>query len=91
MIEGSFSLVGAIVDFFVSLFGMVIEFIGSFFVAAGETLAVSDVFLVLFVFLAEILLWLKELILSLFNWRKPYGIKKPVFWRPKPKLKDKEI
>jgi hypothetical protein len=45
----------------------------------------------LVVFLFELLfwliLWIVELAVSLFKWRKPKIVKKPVLWRPNPKLK----
>ena len=91
MIEGLFNLVTTIVEFFVSLFVTGIEFIASFFVSTGETLAAFDVFLVLLVLATELmfwlLLWIKELFFSLMGWRKPKSVLKPIFWRPKPKIK----
>lgn len=91
MLDGIVSLVSAVVEFIVSLVVGLIDFVAGFFVAAGETLTALDLFLVLFVVLAELmiwsLLWIKEFSLSLFGWRKPRHISKPTFWRPTPKIK----
>ncbi len=91
MIDGIVSLVSALVEFVVSLFIGLIEFVAGFFVAAGETLTALDLFLLLFVVLAELifwsLLWFREFLFSLFGWRKPKLISKPTFWRPTPKIK----
>ena len=93
MIEGVVSIVTAIVESLITLAGSLIELIAGFFVGAGETLAATDTFLLLFVFIFEIIfwiiLWIKELLVSLFKLRKPRPITKPVFWRPKPKVKVK--
>jgi len=94
MIEGLISLVVAIVEAVVSLLIAVVEFVAGFFVASGETLTLIDLAAVLvvafFEFLLWFVLWVRELIVSLFKWRKPHPIKKPIIWRPKPKLKRKK-
>jgi len=94
MIEGFISLVVAIVDVVISLLLAVVEFVAGFFVAAGETLTVIDLMAVLvvafFEFFLWFVLWVIELIVSLFKWRKPRTIEKPALWRPKPKLKKKK-
>lgn len=94
MIEGLISLVVAIVEAVISLLLAVVEFVAGFFVAAGETLTVMDLTTVLvvafFEFLLWFVLWVIELIVSLFKWCKPRIIEKPVLWRPKPKLKKKK-
>lgn len=50
-----------------------------------------DLFLVFFVLIMELLFWLVlwciELLFALFGWRKPQKVPKPLFWRPKSKLK----
>jgi hypothetical protein len=91
VLEGLFSIVAAIVEGFIALISVLVEFIAGFFVAAGETLTLIDLVAVLVVFLFELLfwliLWIVELAVSLFKWRKPKIVKKPVLWRPNPKLK----
>ncbi|WP_299009744.1 hypothetical protein [uncultured Shewanella sp.] len=67
MLEGLFSIVTAIAE---AIF------------AAGETLTFIDLSALLVVLLFEVMLWfilwLLELVLSLFKWRKPRLVKKPV-------------
>jgi len=91
VIEALFSIVSAIVEWVISLLGIVFEFIAGFFVTAGETLSVIDLFVVLLLVLLELVLWFilwgVELVVSLFRWRKPNKINKPKLWRPKAKLK----
>ena len=91
MLEGLFSIVTAIAEAVFALISALAEFIAGFFVAAGETLSLIDLGAVLVVLFFEIILWfilwLVELTISLFKWRKPQFIKKPVLWRPKPKVK----
>ena len=91
MLEGLFSLVAAVAEAIFALISVLTEFVAGFFVAAGETLTLIDLGALLVVLFFEVLvwftLWLVELIISLFKWRKPQAVQKPVFWRPKPKPK----
>jgi hypothetical protein len=91
LIEGLISIISALVEAGIALISTLVEFIAGFFVAAGETLTLIDLFTLLFVVFFEILfwlfLWLVELVISLVKWRKPQRVKKPVLWRPKPKVK----
>ncbi len=92
MIEGLIGIVTSIVESLVTLMASFLEFIASFFVGAGETLAATDTLLLLFVFIFEmifwLLLWVKELVVSLFKARRPKHVARPVIWRPKAKIKD---
>ncbi|WOH36427.1 hypothetical protein RI844_13725 [Thalassotalea fonticola] len=87
-----FSIVTAIAEAVFALISAFVEFIAGFFVAAGETLSLIDLGALLVVLFLEVILWfilwLVELAISLIKWRKPQFIKKPVLWRPKPKLKN---
>ncbi|MGJ8694668.1 MAG: hypothetical protein ACSHW0_19595 [Thalassotalea sp.] len=91
MLEGLFSIVTAIAEAIFAVISALVEFIAGFFVAAGETLTVIDLVALLVVLLFEailwFILWLVELTVSLFKWRKPRLVQKPVLWRPKPKPK----
>lgn len=91
MLEGLLSIVAAILEGFIALISVLIEFVAGFFVAAGETLSLIDLVAVLLVFLFElifwVILWIAELAVSLCKRRKPKIVTKPVLWRPKPKLK----
>jgi len=91
LLEGLFSIVAAIAEAIFALISVFVEFIAGFFVAAGETLTLIDLGALLFVLLFEVILWftlwIVELTISLFKWRKPQLVKKPVLWRPKPKPK----
>jgi len=92
MIEGLIGIVTSIVESLVTLIASLLELVAGLFVGAGETLAATDTLLLLLVFLCEIIfwviLWIKELVVSLFKLRKPRLVARPVFWRPKPKLKE---
>jgi len=91
LLEGLFSIVTAIAEAIFALVSALAQFIAGFFVAAGETLSLIDLGALLIVLFFEIIfwfiLWLVELTISLFKWRKPRLVKKPVLWRPKPKPK----
>ncbi len=91
LLEGLFSIVTAIAEAIFALISALAEFIAGFFVAAGETLTLIDLGALLVVLLFEVvlwfILWLVELTVSLFKWRKPKLVKRPVLWRPKPKVK----
>ncbi|WP_299495251.1 hypothetical protein [uncultured Shewanella sp.] len=95
MLEGLFSIVIAIAEAIFAVISVLAELIAGFFVAAGETLTFIDLGALLVVLLFEVMLWfilwLLELTVSLFKWRKPHLVKKPVLWRPKPKLKPRKI
>ena len=60
--------------------------------AGVEVLTAWEVFGVLVVLFVEFIFWVIlfviELVASLFKWRKPRKVVKPVLWRPK-KLKNK--
>jgi len=92
MIEGLIGIVTAVIESLVTLLTSLLEFVAGFFVGAGETLAATDMLLLLFVFIIEmifwVLLWIKELTVSLLKIRKPRVVARPVLWRPKPKIKD---
>ena len=91
LLEGLFSIVIAIAEAFLALISALAEFIAGFFVAAGETLTFIDLGALLVVLFFEVvlwfILWVVELTVSLFKWRKPQLVKKPILWRPKPKAK----
>jgi hypothetical protein len=92
MIEGLIGIVTSIVESLVALLASLLELIAGLFVGAGETLAATDVILLLFVLLFEMffwfILWIRELAVSLFKVRKPRPVAKPIFWRPKAKIKE---
>lgn len=91
MIEALISIITAIVEAVIGMLTALVEIIASLFVGAGETLGAIDLFSLLLVLLLELILWfilyLKELLLSLFRWRKPNKVSKPILWRPKAKPK----
>ena len=80
-----------IVEAVIGMLSALVEIIASLFVGAGETLGALDLFGLLLMLLLELLLWfmlyIKELLVSLFRWRKPSKISKPILWRPKAKPK----
>ncbi|OUR65566.1 hypothetical protein A9Q79_00800 [Methylophaga sp. 42_25_T18] len=82
MIEGIFSIVIALVEIVVTIITTVIELIVGLFTTAGEALSIGEALILFFVFLAEVvwwgILWVVELVASLFNWRKPNVIPRPV-------------
>ncbi|RYV01838.1 hypothetical protein SOPP22_15905 [Shewanella sp. OPT22] len=94
MIEAIFSICIAIGEAILSLIAGLVEILSGFFVAAGETLSILDLMLVLVVASAELIawffLWVVELVLSLVKWRKPRKVAKPIYWRPSTKLKSKK-
>jgi len=91
MIEAVFSIFLIVIDAIIAAITFLVEFIAGFFVAAGQTLTALDLFLILFVFLAEIAVWLLlslyHLMKAIVKFQKPTLVQKPVFWRPKPKDK----
>ncbi len=91
MIEAIISICLAIVEALIALVTLVVDFIAGFFVAAGHTLTLVDLFLVILVSIAEIfawlILWVLQLIKSAIKRQKPCAVSKPIFWRPKPKVK----
>lgn len=94
MIEVLFSLVIMIVEAAIAVCTFIIELVSGAFVAVGSTIGVFDVFLLVFVLLAELivwlLLWFKQLLLSAIKLERPAVVPRPVFWRPKAKPKNKE-
>ena len=93
MIEAVVSLFMIVLDALAAAMTFIVEFIAGFFVAAGQTLSALDLFLILFIFLAEIAVWLLltlyYLITAMVKFQKPVLVRKPVFWRPKPKRSKK--
>ena len=91
MVEGLISLVMAIVEAVIRMLSAFVEVIASLFVGASETLRAFDLFGLLLVLLFELVTWfilyLKELALSLFRWKKPSKVSKTILWRPKAKPK----
>ena len=91
MLESFFSMLVSMVQAMIAIMSTTIEFMAGFFVAAGETLGFFELMILLMIFCLEIIfwlvLWIVELIIALFTWRKPERIKRPVIWRPKPKVK----
>ena len=89
MIEVLFGIVSAILKAIVTVISALIEIIGVFFSTGAETLTAAEALIVFFAFLAELifwlLLWLWELILSLFQWRKPKKVFKPILYKRKSK------
>ena len=94
VIEALFALVIMIVEAAIAACTFIIELVSGVFVAAGSTIGVFDFFLLVFVLLAEfvvwLLLWFKQLLTSAIKLEKPAIVRKPVFWRPKAKPKNKE-
>ena len=94
MIEALFALVIMIVEAAIAACAFIIELVSGVFVAAGSTIGVFDFFLLVFVLLAELvvwlLLWFKQLLTSAIKLEKPAVVRKPVIWRPKAKPKNKE-
>jgi len=94
VIEALFSLVIMIVEAAIAACTFIIELVSGAFVAAGSTIGLFDFFLLVFVLLAElivwILLWFKQLLTSAIRLKKPAVVRKPVFWRPRAKSKNKE-
>jgi hypothetical protein len=94
VIEALFALVIMIVEAAIAACTFIIELVSGVFVAAGSTIGVFDFFLLVFVLLAELvvwlLLWFKQLLTSAIKLEKPAAVRKPVFWRPKAKPKNKE-
>ena len=94
VIEALFALVIMIVEAAIAACTFIIELVSGVFVAAGSTIGVFDFFLLVFVLLAELivwlLLWFKQLLTSAIKLEKPAVVRKPVFWRPKAKPKNKE-
>ncbi|MDG9926995.1 MULTISPECIES: hypothetical protein [unclassified Pseudomonas] len=86
MIEAIFSIVLAIIEAIVSMVGVVVEAVAGIFAAGGHALSAGEVFILLFVLVAETfywaILWILELFLALLAWRKPRKVPRPVFWRP---------
>ena len=91
MIEGIFSLLAALVEGIVALIGALIEAVAGLFAAGGEALTAGEVLGALVSLVAEIIFWgifwLIELVVSLFTWRRPRKVSRPVFWRAKNKRK----
>ena len=81
------------VELVVSVISVVIESIAGFFAASGEALTASEAIIILFAFIAEIIfwgvLWLRELILALFQWRKPKKVHRPKVYTKKSERKNK--
>jgi hypothetical protein len=84
----------AIVEAIIGMLSAGVELIAGLFVGAGETLGVIDLFGLLLALLLEMVLWLilyiKELLVSLFRWKKPSKVSKPILWRPKARPKQKK-
>ena len=89
MIEALFGIVTAIVEAIVTVISALIEFIAGFFTIGAETLTAGEAVIVFLAFVAELvfwlLLWLWELILALFQWRKPKKVPKPILYKRKSK------
>jgi len=92
LLEGLISLIMAVVQAVASILSIIFEFIVGFFIGATQTISFVDLIALLIVFLCELIfwfiLWCVELIVSIYQLRKPKFIKKPVLWRPT--LKDKK-
>jgi len=91
VLEAVFSIFLVILEAIVAAMTFLVELIAGLFVGAGQTLTALDLFLILFVFLAEIVAWLTlllyQLLRAIIKFQKPVLVRKPVFWRPKPKPK----
>jgi len=89
LFEGLFGIFSAIFSAIGEGLAVLAEFISGFFVAAGETYGILDLFVILFIVFIETVVWILmlafELLVSLFQRRKPKVVKKPKFWRPKTK------
>ncbi len=81
-------LISALLEACFSAIGAAIEAVGALLMEVGvlEGLAVGCFFLI------ELLLWpllfLMDLVLASFQWRKPKWVSKPVIWRPKASGRD---
>lgn len=93
MIEALFGIVTAIVEIVVSVVTATIEFIASFFIVGGEALTATEAIIVFFAFIAEILfwgiLWLWELVMALFQRRKPKRVPRPKLYTRKSERKNR--
>ena len=93
VIEALFGIVTVMVELFVSVISAIVELIAGFFAVSGEALTASEAIIVLFAFIAEIIfwgvLWLRELILALFQWRKPEKVHRPKLYTKKSERKNK--
>lgn len=91
MIEALFSLLFVVERAAVAFVSFIVDAIAGLFVAAGQTLTAVDLFIVLFVLVAECCAWLLLMLFALVRalvlGQKPVLMSKPVFWRPKAKLK----
>ncbi len=92
LIEGIFSIIVAIFEAVISLIGALIEAVAGLFAAGGEALSAGEAIGTFLALIMEVIfwgvLWLIELVISLFTWRKPKKVKKPVIWRSKKSSKN---
>ena len=81
------------VELVASAISAIIELIAGFFAVSGEVLTASEAIIVLLAFIAEIIfwgvLWLRELILALFQRRKPKKVHRPKLYTQKSERKNK--
>jgi len=88
-------LIAGIVEIVIAICSVIIEAIAGLFMAGGEALGAGEALAVLGVLIIEFIvwgvLWLYELAKSLLKWCKPKHVSKPVFWRPKKKLKEDDL
>ncbi len=82
MIEAIVAVVIAVVEAVVAVMTAVIEFIAGVFATGGEALTAGEAFGALLAFILEIVfwgfLWLVELVIALFTWRRPRKVSRPV-------------
>tara|TARA_R110001599_G_scaffold297218_2_gene501488 strand:+ start:1111 stop:1404 length:294 start_codon:yes stop_codon:yes gene_type:complete len=79
-------LIAGIIEAIVGIFTSIIEAIASLFVSEGIALGAGEAIAIFFLIFVELfmwaVLWIVELLASLFLWRRPKRILKPVLWRP---------
>ena len=94
MIEALFGIIMVVVEVVVSIVSAIIEFIAGFFLVGAETLTAGEAVIVFFVFIAEMIfwgvLWLCELVVALFQRRKPKKIPRPKLYTKKSERKNKD-
>lgn len=86
MIEAVFSLCVLVFELAVAMIAAIVEFFMAIGVFIVEGATLLDAFLLIFVMLAELIVWgLKwttSAIIALLRCRKPPIVNRPVFWRP---------